>query len=92
MNSVAGYLPSTAILFKKSYGDNFRQASVVDVKKDDKKVVLDNGETLDYTDLVIAVGSDGPFPSRALDLKTIEGLKEGSQGLADEVKMINEAQ
>jgi len=56
------FLPKTAIDFKTSFGDSFVQGSVASVDFVNKKVVLESGDSLQYTDLVFAVGSKGPYP------------------------------
>jgi len=57
------YLPKIMIDFKTSFGDSFIQGEVTNVDFEGKVVSLASGKSVNYTDLVIAVGNTGPFPS-----------------------------
>ena len=57
------YLPKIMIDFKTSFGDSFIQGEVTNVNFEGKVVSLASGKSVNYTDLVIAVGNTGPFPS-----------------------------
>ena len=60
------WMPKTGISYALTFGDKFVQAKVTSVDFESNKVHLDNGDVIEFTDLVFAVGSDGPFPGRAL--------------------------
>ena len=73
------YLPKTMINFKKSFGDSFECGNVTNIDLDSRTVRLDNGKTIRYTDLVIAVGSNGPFPTVAENPNVTESAEEFKQ-------------
>ena len=51
--------------FKAAYGSNFLLGTVTSIDLSNKQVIVDTvDEPLKYTDLVIAVGSVGPFPGK----------------------------
>jgi len=56
----------TIINFGKSFGNQFVQGKVTAVDFENKKVTIDNrdDEQIEFTDIVFAVGSQGPFPGR----------------------------
>ncbi len=54
----------TAIPLKKTFGDSFRQASVVAIDLGEKIARLDDGTEVRFTHLVLATGSEGDYPAR----------------------------
>ena len=46
--------------------------------------MVDTGDIIQYTDLVVAVGSVGPFPGKS-EYTTVKELQEASQALTTEV-------
>lgn len=59
-----GWAKKTMIPLKESFGDNFKLGKVVEVKSEDKKVLLESGEEISYDYLVLATGTTGPFPNK----------------------------
>ncbi len=78
------YTPLTVIPYAETFGDDFVRGLVVDVKVGEKKVVLEDGETINFTHLVLATGSDGPFPSRG-ESGRILAVKEEYSRVAEQV-------
>ena len=59
------WMKQTIISFKDTFKDHFVQGRVSNVDFEHKKVFLkDSEQVIEYTDIVFAVGSDGPFPGR----------------------------
>ena len=57
--------------FKAAYGSNFVLGTVTEIDLINKYVVVNTSEdVIKYTDLVIAVGSMGPFPSKTFTQKS----------------------
>ena len=81
------YLPKITIDFATTFGSSFIQGSVASVDMDSKVVTLESGQTLSYTDLVVAVGNTGPFPSVPTDR-----CHERTQFLQDCVDLSQEVQ
>jgi NADH dehydrogenase FAD-containing subunit len=73
-----------------TFGSNFVKGKVVSVKKDAKKVVLEDGTEIEYSDLILATGSTGPFPGRS-HADTAAKLKEEYTHLREEVRLLNES-
>ena len=80
----SGFFNKIVIDFKKSFGDNFIQGCVKSVDTTTKKVTLESGQVIDYTDLVFAVGSVGPFPG-STDISNAEDLNIACKKLRVEV-------
>ena len=62
---------------------------MVNIDQEAKKVILESGDEVVYTDLVLAVGSTGPFPGRALECDTFDKLKAESEALGEEIDKAN---
>lgn len=63
----SNWMKKTVINYKSTFGDNFIQGKVAKVDLEAKKVYVENvNEAIEYTDVVFAVGSTGPFPGNAL--------------------------
>jgi len=83
------WMKQTVINFKETFGDKFIQAKVSNVDFETKKVFLeDSDKEIRYTDVVFAVGSDGPFPGRP-NSKTIETVTEEYLILGQEIEKAN---
>ena len=81
------YLPKIMIDFKTSFGDSFIQGEVTNVDFEGKVVSLASGKSVNYTDLVIAVGNTGPFPSIPNDNQNAqEDFTEACRQLSQEVQ------
>jgi NADH dehydrogenase FAD-containing subunit len=56
--------------FKQSFGTRFVQGSVIRIDQESKTVIIDNGDSVDYTDVVIAVGGVASFPGQSQNKST----------------------
>jgi len=83
--------PRVAISLKETFGEDFIQAKATSVDKDRNLVTLDNGQELEFTHCVVAVGSLGPAPAKSKQT-TIDGLlgeyKEIGQQIAKAAKIV----
>ncbi|NWW90824.1 AIFM2 factor, partial [Rhynochetos jubatus] len=59
-----GFAKKTFISYSVTFGDSFRQGKVVAIDPERQRVLLSNGEELQYSHLILATGSDGPFPGK----------------------------
>ena len=50
--------------------------------------MVDTGDIIQYTDLVVAVGSVGPFPGKS-EYTTVKELQDASQALTTEVYQLS---
>ncbi|XP_048361243.1 ferroptosis suppressor protein 1 [Sphaerodactylus townsendi] len=60
----SGFAQKTFISYSITFGDSFRQAKVVGFDLEKQHVVLHDGEELSFSHLILATGSDGPFPGK----------------------------
>ncbi|XP_056386670.1 ferroptosis suppressor protein 1 [Hyla sarda] len=60
----SGFARKTFISYKDSYQGNFKQGRVVGINLQNNIVVLENNEEIHFSHLIIATGSDGPFPGK----------------------------
>lgn len=65
-------MPKTTINYRQTFADNFVQGTVIGVDFKANKVFLEYGDPIEYTDLVIAVGSEGPFPAKNKATSTVD--------------------
>ena len=71
----------TTIDFKNTFGSNFCLGSVNNIDLENKRVFVERqfgagNLILGYTDLVIAVGTKGPFPSKVFSQKAGDAAKQ----------------
>jgi len=77
--------------FKKSFGDHFHQGFVTKVDLEAKKIFIgdDQESPLEFTDVVFAVGSNGPFPGKSTKA-TMEDIKSEYETLAKAIEKSDE--
>ena len=85
-----GYMSKTTIDYKNTFGSNFCLGTVTNIDLENKSVSIEKyteeeQSIIKYTDLVVAVGSNGPFPSRIFSQKAEDAAKEYKE-LGNEVK------
>ena len=83
--NAVGFLPKTTISYKETFGSHFVQGKVDNIILREKRVQVDTGDVIQYTDLVIAVGSVGPYPGKP-EFPTVKELQEASKALAAEIE------
>ncbi|NWV00310.1 AIFM2 factor, partial [Upupa epops] len=60
----SGFAKKTFISYSVTFGDSFRKGKVVGIDPVRQQVLLSDGEELHYSHLILATGSDGPFPGK----------------------------
>ncbi|XP_061491201.1 ferroptosis suppressor protein 1 [Rhineura floridana] len=60
----SGFAKKTFISFSATFRDSFQQGLVVGIDLEKRHVLLNDGEELFFSHLIIATGSDGPFPGK----------------------------
>jgi len=84
------WMKQTVISFKETFGDKFIQGRVSNVDFEKKKVFLEGSdEAIEYTDVIFAVGSDGPFPGRPQST-TMEAVIEEYLEVSKEIEKAND--
>ncbi|XP_019394072.1 PREDICTED: apoptosis-inducing factor 2 isoform X1 [Crocodylus porosus] len=69
----SGFAKKTFISYSVSFGSSFRQAKVVGIDLEKTQVLLNDGKEISYSHLILATGSDGPFPGKfnqIIDMET----------------------
>eukprot|EP00094_Tigriopus_californicus_P003592 TCALIF_03455-PA protein Name:"Similar to AIFM2 Apoptosis-inducing factor 2 (Taeniopygia guttata)" AED:0.19 eAED:0.19 QI:0/0.2/0.33/0.83/1/1/6/0/346 len=80
-----GFIPRTAIPLKDSFQDQFVQEKVTDINFEGRTLTLESGKSLEYSHLVIATGSSGPFPGRT-ETRTIQDLADAYETIGNEIE------
>ncbi|XP_027696421.1 apoptosis-inducing factor 2 isoform X1 [Vombatus ursinus] len=72
----SGFAKKTFISFAKTFGDSFRQDLVVGLDLEKQNVLLQGGEALSYSHLILATGSTGPFPGKFNQISNLQSAIE----------------
>ncbi|KAJ8250567.1 hypothetical protein COCON_G00224890 [Conger conger] len=84
----SGFAQQTFIPFQETFGASFRQGRVVQVDPRAQVVILDGGEEIHYSHLILSTGTDGPFPGK---FNAVADHRSAVQKYEDLVKEIQEA-
>ncbi|XP_072484820.1 ferroptosis suppressor protein 1 isoform X2 [Notamacropus eugenii] len=82
----SGFAKKTFISFAKTFGDSFRQDLVVGLDLENQKVLLQRGEALSYSHLVLATGSSGPFPGKFNQISSLQSAIEAYELMVKQVQ------
>ncbi|KAM5141044.1 ferroptosis suppressor protein 1 [Mantella aurantiaca] len=82
----SGFARKTFIPFKDSYNDSFKQGKVIEINLQTQNVVLESKEEVHFSHLIIAAGSDGPFPGKFNKATTKEAAIQVYENLVKEVQ------
>ncbi|XP_066456587.1 ferroptosis suppressor protein 1 [Eleutherodactylus coqui] len=85
----SGFARKTFISYKDSYQGSFKQGRVVRIDLRTQTVVLESNEEIHFSHLIIATGSDGPFPGKFNQAVTKELAIQMYDGLVKEVQKAN---
>ena len=78
-------MKKTTISYKQTFSNHFTQGKVTEIDLSGKRVSIDNGDIILYTDLVIAVGCHGPHPAKMFERRTADAARQYRE-LGNEVK------
>ncbi|XP_074856355.1 ferroptosis suppressor protein 1 isoform X2 [Carettochelys insculpta] len=84
----SGFAKKTFISYSMTFGESFRQAKVVGIDLVRQKVLLNNDVELSYSHLILATGSEGPFPGK---LNQIIDMETAIQTYEDMVKELQKS-
>ncbi|XP_012872646.1 PREDICTED: apoptosis-inducing factor 2 [Dipodomys ordii] len=84
----SGFAKKTFISYSVTFKDNFRQAQVVGIDLKSQTVLLQGGEALPFSHLILATGSTGPFPGKC----NIFCQQAAIQAYEDMVKQVQRSQ
>uniref|UniRef100_A0A8B9R5R8 Ferroptosis suppressor protein 1 n=1 Tax=Anas platyrhynchos TaxID=8839 RepID=A0A8B9R5R8_ANAPL len=85
----SGFARKTFISYAATFGDSFQQGRVVGIDPARQQVLLSDGEELHYSHLILATGSDGPFPGK---FNKVIDMESAIQAYEDMVKEIEKAE
>ncbi|XP_069609319.1 ferroptosis suppressor protein 1 isoform X1 [Ranitomeya imitator] len=85
----AGFARKTFISYEESFHNSFKQGRVSGINLQKQLVVLENNEEIRYSHLIIATGSDGPFPGKFNKATTKEMAIQVYEDLVKEVQKAN---
>ncbi|XP_053168657.1 ferroptosis suppressor protein 1 isoform X2 [Hemicordylus capensis] len=86
--SCGGFAKKTFIPFSVTFKDSFRQAKVVGIDLEKQHVLLKDGDELYFSHLILATGSDGPFPGK---FNKLIDMQSAIQSYEDMVKEMQKA-
>ncbi|XP_030059283.1 ferroptosis suppressor protein 1 isoform X2 [Microcaecilia unicolor] len=82
----SGFARKTFIPYAASFQDRFKQGKVISIDLEKQYVLLEDGEKLHFSHLILATGSDGPFPGKFNQLVSTEGAIQAYEDLVQEVQ------
>ncbi|KAM3913214.1 ferroptosis suppressor protein 1 [Leptodactylus fuscus] len=82
----SGFARKTFISYEESFQDSFKQGRVVGINLQNQTVILESNEEIHFTHLIIATGSDGPFPGKFNKIATKENAIQMYEDLVKEVQ------
>ncbi|XP_078055645.1 ferroptosis suppressor protein 1-like [Mustelus asterias] len=62
-----GFAAKTFIAYDATFKRNFKQGKVSDIDLEGQDVIMENGEVIHYSYLILATGSTGPFPGKLIE-------------------------
>ncbi|XP_045698214.1 ferroptosis suppressor protein 1 [Phyllostomus hastatus] len=81
----SGFAKKTFIPYSVSYKERFRQGLVVEIDLTNQTVLLEDGEALPFSHLILATGSTGPFPGK---LNQASSQQDAIQAYEDMVQQV----
>ncbi|XP_021060172.1 apoptosis-inducing factor 2 isoform X2 [Mus pahari] len=85
----SGFAKKTFISYSVTFKDNFRQGKVIGIDLKNRTVLLQGGEALPFSHLILATGSTGPFPGK---FNEVSCQQAAIQAYEDMVKQIQRSQ
>ncbi|KAK2545148.1 ferroptosis suppressor protein 1 [Columba livia] len=82
----SGFARKTFISYSVTFGDSFRQGEVVGIDPARQRVLLSDGEELHYSHLILATGSDGPFPGKFNQVIDMESAIQTYEDMVKEIE------
>ncbi|XP_073209635.1 ferroptosis suppressor protein 1 isoform X7 [Lepidochelys kempii] len=83
----SGFAKKTFISYFVTFVESFRQAKVVGIDLLRQKVLLNDNEELFYSHLILATGSDGPFPGKFNQIIDMETAIQMYEDMVKEVRL-----
>ncbi|XP_069466812.1 ferroptosis suppressor protein 1 isoform X1 [Ambystoma mexicanum] len=84
-----GFARKTFIPYAATFQENFKQGKLIGIDLEKQQVLLEGGEELHFSHLILATGSDGPFPGKFNKQVTMESAIQTYEDLVKEVQKAN---
>ncbi|XP_076981161.1 ferroptosis suppressor protein 1 isoform X2 [Tamandua tetradactyla] len=81
-----GFAKKTFISYSATFKDNFRQGLVVGIDLQNQTVLLQGGEALPFSHLILATGSTGPFPGKFNQVSSRQSAIEAYENMVTQVQ------
>lgn len=85
----SGFAKKTFISYSAAFKESFRQGLVVKIDLKNQTVLLESGEALPFSHLILATGSSGPFPGK---FNKVCSLQAAVEAYEDMVRQVQRAQ
>lgn len=85
----SGFAKKTFISYSATFKENFRQGLVVEIDLQNQTVLLEDGEALPFSHLILATGSTGLFPGK---FNRVASREAAIQAYEDMVKQVQRSQ
>ncbi|XP_063637926.1 ferroptosis suppressor protein 1 isoform X1 [Pan troglodytes] len=81
-----GFAKKTFISYSVTFKDNFRQGLVVGIDLKNQTVLLQGGEALPFSHLILATGSTGPFPGKFNEVSSQQAAIQAYEDMVRQVQ------
>ncbi|XP_021555276.1 ferroptosis suppressor protein 1 isoform X3 [Neomonachus schauinslandi] len=85
----SGFAKKTFISYSVTFKENFRQGLVIEIDLQNQTVLLEDGEALSFSHLILATGSTGLFPGK---FNQVSSREAAIQAYEDMVKQVQRSQ
>ncbi|XP_008046711.1 apoptosis-inducing factor 2 [Carlito syrichta] len=83
----SGFAKKTFISYSVTFKDNFRQGLVVGIDLKNQTVLLQGGEALPFSHLILATGSTGPFPGKFNEVSSQQAAIQAYEDMVRQVQL-----
>ncbi|XP_019480780.1 PREDICTED: apoptosis-inducing factor 2 isoform X2 [Hipposideros armiger] len=85
----SGFAKKTFISYSVSFKESFRQGLVVEIDLKNQKVLLEDGEVLPFSHLILATGSAGLFPGKLNQVSSQQDAIQAYEAIVKQVTLIH---
>ncbi|XP_066881565.1 ferroptosis suppressor protein 1 isoform X3 [Kogia breviceps] len=85
----SGFAKKTFISYSVTFKENFRQGLVVEIDLKNQMVLLEDGEALSFTYLILATGSTGLFPGKFNQVSSQQMAIQAYEDMVTQVTLIH---